>query len=185
MRTRILSLLCASALLASGCGDLLFLEAETPEVCKTQLGDLIRGFPVAVEGTIEQGIDFPVGAFGETALPEGSLELVLRAKSFSVTATDPTIDLSGIKNATVYARRAGESGRGTELLSFTRTAGSPASNRFELTGDQEVNLLEFNRGEELELLFVASGAMPTRDWTPELRGCTGIRARGNYSDLVF
>ena len=100
-----LSLLCASALLATGCDNLLFLEAETEEVCKTQGGNAVNGVPLGLEGTIEQSLPFPVGAFGETALPDGSLALVLRAKQFRVTATDPTIDLSGIREARLFARR--------------------------------------------------------------------------------
>jgi hypothetical protein len=185
MRTSFTFLLCASALLATGCDNLFFLEAETDEVCKTQRGDVVPGAPLAIEGSIEQSIDFPVGAFGETALPDDAVDLVLRAKLFSVTATDPTIDLSGIQEATVSARRIGEAGQGTLLLSYTRTADSPASNRFVLTGDEEVELLEFNRGEDLELVFRATGTLPSRSWTPELRGCAGLQARGDYSDLIF
>ena len=180
-----LTLLCASALLATGCDNLLFLEAETEEVCKTQGGNAVNGVPLGGEGTLDQTLAFPVGAFGETALPEGSLELVMRAKQFSVTATDPTIDLSGIRNATLHARRAGDTGEGTLLLTFTRAGGGTPTPRFELTGDQEVDLMEFNRGEDLELLFRATGSLPSRDWTAELRGCAGLRARGDYSDLIF
>ena len=184
MRHPLFLLLCASALLATGCDNLFFLEAETEEICKTQGGNAVRGVPLGIEGTLEQSLDFPVGAFGETALPDGSLELVLRAKSFSVTATDPTIDLSGIRNATLHARRAGDTGEGTLLLSFTRAAGGTPTPRYELTGDQEVDLLEFNRGEDLELLFRATGSLPSRDWTADLRGCAGLRARGDYGDLL-
>jgi len=185
MRTRSLSLLCASALLATGCDSLFFLEAETEEICKTQGGNAINGVPLGLEGTIEQSLPFPVGAFGETALPEGSVELILRAKSFSVSATDPTIDLSGIREAQLSARREGETGPGTLLLTFTRSSASGPTPRFELTGDQEVDLMEFNRGEDLELLFRATGSLPSRDWTAELRGCAGLRARGDYSDLIL
>ena len=184
MRKSLPFLLCASALLATGCDSLFFLEAETEEICKTQGGNAISGVPLGLEGTIEQSLPFPVGAFGETALPEGSVELLLRAKSFSVSATDPTIDLSGIRNATLHARRAGETGEGTLLLSFARAAGGAPTPRFELTGDQEVDLMSFNRGEDLELVFRATGSLPSRDWTAELRGCAGLRARGDYGDLL-
>ncbi len=185
MRNPLPLLLCASALLVTGCGDLFFLEAETEEICKTQGGNEVLGVPLGIEGTLEQSLDFPVGAFGETALPDGSVALLLRAKSFSVTATDPTIDLSGIREASLYARRAGETGEGTLLLSFTRAGSGAATPRFELTGDQEVDLMEFSRGEDLELVFRATGSLPERDWTAELRGCAGLRARGDYSDLIL
>ncbi|MBF5041718.1 hypothetical protein FGE12_04900 [Aggregicoccus sp. 17bor-14] len=187
MRTPPPLLLCAASalVLATGCDNLFFVDAQTDEVCKTEQVEQVGGVPLAVDSTLERSLPFPVGAFGETALPKGSVQFILRARSFSVTATDPTIDLSGIKTATVSGRRVGDTGPGTVLLSFTRTAGAPASNRFELTGDQEVDLLDFNRGEDLELVFKASGALPSRDWTPELRGCAGLHARGDYSDLVF
>lgn len=185
MRTPLPFLLCASALLVTGCDSLFFLEAETEEVCKTQGGNAVNGVPLGLEGSLEQSLDFPVGAFGEAALPDGSLELALRARSFSVTATDPTIDLSGIRRATVHARRVGETGEGTLLLTFARAANAAPTPRFELTGDQEVDLMEFDRGEDLELVFRATGTLPSRDWTAELHGCAGLRARGDYSDLFL
>ena len=184
MRNPLSLLLCASALLVTGCDNLFFLEAETEEICKTQGGNDVMGVPLGIEGTIEQSLAFPVGAFGETALPEGSVALLMRAKSFSVTATDPTIDLSGIREASLFARRAGEAGEGTLLLTFTRAGGGTPTPRFELTGDQEVDLMEFNRGEDLELVFRATGSLPSRDWTADLRGCAGLRARGDYGDLL-
>jgi hypothetical protein len=172
-------LLSATALLATGCDSLFFIEAEAEEICKAEPN---IEFPAAFPGTasVQQTLTFPLGDFADPLPAEADVETELRLKVFEVTADT---DLSGIERASVSVRRPG-----TEeaiLIGEYRRTGTGATQTLRLTGSGAVDLLDLARQEELDFLFDARGSLPTRSWTATLRACAGVRARASYFDLVF
>ncbi len=172
-------LLSATALLATGCDSLFFIEAEAEEICKAEPN---IEFPAAFPGTasVQQTLTFPLGDFADPLPAEADVETELRLKVFEVTADT---DLSGIERASVSVRRPG-----TEeaiLIGEYRRTGTGATQTLRLTGSGAVDLLDLARQEELDFLFDARGSLPTRSWTATLRACAGVRAKASYFDLVF
>lgn len=172
-------LLSATALLATGCDSLFFIEAEAEEICKAEPN---IEFPAALPGTasVQQTLTFPLGDFADPLPEEADVETELRLKVFEVTADT---DLSGIERASVSVRRPGT--EETILIGEYRRTGTGATQTLRLTGSGAVDLLDLARQEELDFLFDARGSLPTRAWTATLRACAGVRARASYFDLVF
>lgn len=173
------ALLLCTALFATGCDSLFFIEAEAEEICKTQ-ADI--DFPAAppLGGSVQESLTFPLGDFSEPLPADAELESEIRLKVFEVTGDT---DLSGIERATVSVRRPGTE-QPIRIGEYRRT-GSGATQTIRVVGTGSVDLLDLARQEELEFIFEASGSLPTQDWTADLRACAGIRAKANYFHLLF
>ncbi|MBZ4419316.1 hypothetical protein [Myxococcus sp. RHSTA-1-4] len=172
-------LLSATALLATGCDSLFFIEAEAEEICKAE-PDV--AFPAAFPGTtsVQQTLTFPLGDFSDPIPEEADVETELRLKVFEVTANT---DLSGIERASVSVRRPGT--EDTLLIGEYRRTSAAATQTLRLSGSGAVDLLDLARQEELDFVFEARGSLPTQEWRATLRTCAGIRAKASYFDLVF
>jgi hypothetical protein len=173
-------LLITLPLLATGCSSLFYVEAETEEVCKTQRN---ISFPasIPIPGTVSQTVNFPVGDISAT-IPTGSTEAQLRVRLFELTTT--SVDLSGIESASVALRLPGKS-TPTKLLEYKRPANQTSTQKLTATGNGVLDLNELIRQDSLELTFEASGTLPQRDWTGDLRVCAGLWLKTDVLDLIF
>jgi hypothetical protein len=182
MRPCLRILLITLPLLATGCGSLFYVEAETEEICKTQRN---VEFPasIPIPGTVSQTINFPIGDVRNT-LPQGSTEAELRVKLFEVTARTGNPDLSGVERASVAVRLPSQS-TPTKLLEYRRPANQPPTQKIAATGSGILNFNELTQQENLELTLEASGTLPQRDWTADVRVCAGLWLRTDVLDLIF
>ncbi len=48
-----------------------------------------------------------------------------------------------------------------------------------------LDLQKVLRQEELELTMEASGVLPTRHWTADLRVCAGLSLKADFFDILF
>lgn len=172
-------LLCSTALFATGCDSLFFIEAEAEEICKTE-PDL--EFPAAFPGTasVQQTLTFPLGDLSTPLPDDADVDTELRLKVFEVTADT---DLSGIERASVSVRKPGTSD--AILVGEYRRTGTSPTRVIRLTSSGAVDLLDLGREEELDFIFDARGSLPIESWTATLRACAGVRARADYFDFVF
>jgi hypothetical protein len=175
-------LLIALPLLTTGCDSLFYVEAETEEVCKTQHN---ISFPasIPIPGTVSQTINFPVGDISAT-IPTGSTEAQLRVRLFELTATSGNVDLRGVEKASVALRLPNHT-TPTKLLEYTRAANQPSTQKLTATGNGVLDLNELIRQDNLELTFEASGTLPTKEWTADLRVCAGLWMKTDILDLIF
>jgi hypothetical protein len=182
MRSSFRILLIALPLLTTGCSSLFSVEAETEEICKTQRDVSFPGVPLP-PGTVSQTLNFPVGDLIGT-LPSGSTEALLRMRLFEVTATSGNPELSGVERATVSLRLPNET-RLREVLRYTRPANQPSTQKLSAPGSGEVDINELIGQESLELTVEASGQLPPRDWTADVRVCAGLFLKADVLDLIF
>jgi hypothetical protein len=182
MRPSFRILLIALPLLTTGCSSLFSVEAETEELCKTQRNVSFPG-SIPIPGTVSQTINFPVGDIGAT-LPSGSTEAQLRVHLFDVTATGGNPELSGVERASVAIRLPGQNSP-TRLLEYRRPANQGSTQKLSATGSGVLDLNELIRQENLELTLEASGTLPTRDWTADVRVCAGLWLKTDVLDLIF
>lgn len=182
MRPSFRILLLALPLLATGCGSLFYVEAETEEVCKTQHNVPFPG-SIPIPGTVSQTINFPIGDITQT-IPRGSTDAELRVRLFEVTATGGNPELSGVERASVAIRLPNQS-TPTKLLEYQRPANQTSTQKLSATGSGLLNLNQLLDQDELELTLTASGTLPQRDWTADVRVCAGLWLRTDVLDLIF
>ncbi len=182
MRSSIRILLITLPLLTTGCSSLFSVEAETEEICKTQRNVEFPGLPLP-PGTVSQTLNFPVGDLIGT-LPSGSTEAKLRMRLFEVTATSGNPELSGVERASV-AIRLPEQTTPIKVLEYRRPANQPSTQKLSAPGSGEVDINQLIGQESLELTVEASGQLPPRDWTADVRVCAGLFLKADVLDLIF
>ncbi len=182
MRTFSRLLLLAVPLFTTGCDSLFFVEAKTEELCKTQRNVSFPGVPLP-PGTVSQTVNFPVGELIGT-LPAGSTEAKLRMRLFEVTATSGNPELSGVERASV-ALRFPDQNTPTKVLEYRRPANQPSTQKLSAAGSGEVDINKLIGQETLELTVEASGQLPPRDWTADVRVCAGLFLKADVLDLIF
>lgn len=182
MRTSFRILLTALPLLTTGCGSLFYVEAETDEVCKTQRNVSFPG-SIPIPGTVSQTINFPIGDITNT-IPQGSTEAQLRVHLFEVTATGGNPELSGVERASVAIRLPSQA-TPTKLLEYRRPTNQTSTRKISATGSGVLDLNQLLDQDELELTLEASGTLPQRDWTADVRVCAGLWLRTDVLDLIF
>ncbi|HEX8702966.1 MAG TPA: hypothetical protein VF815_29285 [Myxococcaceae bacterium] len=168
--------------LLTGCESFFFVEAKTEELCKTQQ-DLSFPAAIAIPGTVSQTFNFPVKDLTAT-IPTGDTEAFLTMKLFELTPTGGNPDLSGIERATL-SLRLDEQDPGTTLLEYRRSSSNPNPQKLSATGSGVLDLQKVLRQEELELTMEASGVLPTRQWTADLRVCAGLSLKADFFDVLF
>lgn len=177
-----LLLLLTVPLFTTGCESLFFVEASTEELCKTQK-DLSFPAAIAIPGTVSQTFNFPVSDLTAT-IPTGDTDAFLTMKLFELTPKSGDPDLSGIESATLSVRLDGQT-QGTTLLEYRRGSSQPNPQKLSATGRGVLDLQKVLRQEELELTMSASGVLPTRQWTADLRVCAGLSMRADFFDMLF
>lgn len=180
-------LLCALALLTSGCrqlADTLFvMDVETDEICKTERS---LEFPAVPAGTrtLTQSIQFPLGQMGKD-LPDKQLTAELRLRLFELNVTGGGADVRGIEYAKVSLRRLGSTEIIRTLLEYQRPEQVFSSTQLTLRGVEAVTVPQLAREDEVELIFEATGDLPTQPWTADVQACGGFSAQAHYFDLIF
>lgn len=182
MRSPFRILLITLPLLTTGCSSLFSVEAETEEVCKTQRNVDFPGVPLP-PGTVGQTFSFPIGDLIAT-LPTGSTEARLRMRLFEVTATSGNPELSGVERASV-ALRLPDQTTPTKLLEYRRPANQASTQKLSALGSGEVDINKVIGQDTIELTLEASGQLPPRDWTADVRVCAGLFLKADVLDLIF
>jgi hypothetical protein len=182
MRTFSRLLLLAVPLFTTGCDSLFFVEAKTEELCKTQR-DLSFPASIAIPGTVSQTFNFPVRDLTAT-IPTGDTKAFLTMKLFELTPTSGNPDLSGVERALLTVRLDGQT-QATTLLEYRRTSTQANPQKLSATGNGTLDLQKVLRQEELELTMEASGVLPTRPWTADLRVCAGLSLEADFFDVLF
>jgi len=182
MRTSFRLLLLTVPLLTTGCESLFFVEAKAEELCKTQR-DLSFPASIAIPGTVSQKFNFPVKDLTAT-IPTGDTEAFLTMKLFELTPTSGNPDLSGVESASLSVRLDGQA-QSTTLLEYKRTSGQANPQKLSATGNGTLDLQKVLRQEDLELTMTASGVLPTRQWTADLRVCAGLSLKADFFDVLF
>jgi hypothetical protein len=180
MHTR--NLLLPALLLLTACGDLLYIEAETESICKTESG---AAFPAAppVSHTVSQSLRLPINGIGD-AVPEEDFEAELSLRSFELILGTGAANLDGIDSLSLTANTPGGTGAGILLGSYTRPAGQTNIRSIRLTGSEGTDIVSLARQDELDVRVDLSGMLPQEDWTADLDVCAGLRVRANYFNLV-
>lgn len=182
MRPSFRILLTVLPLLTTGCGSLFYVEAETEELCKTQRNITFPG-SIPIPGTVSQTFNYPVGDITAT-IPRGSTEAQLRVHLFEVTATSGTPDLNGVERASVAIRLPNHN-TPTMLLEYRRPANQTSTQKLSAAGSGVLDLNQLLEQDTLELTLEASGTLPQRDWTADVRVCAGLWLRADVLDLIF
>jgi hypothetical protein len=182
MRSSIRILLITLPLLTTGCSSLFSVEAETEEICKTQHNVNFPGVPLP-PGTVGQTFNFPIGDLTGT-LPAGSTEAKLRMRLFEVTATSGNPELSGVERASV-ALRLPDQTTPTKLLEYRRPANQASTQKLSASGSGEVDINKLIGQDSIELTLEASGQLPPRDWSADVRVCAGLFLKADVLDLIF
>lgn len=182
MRPSFRILFLALPLLATGCGSLFYVEAETEEVCRTEHNVTFPG-SIPIPGTVSQEIHFPVGDITGT-IPRGSTEAQLRVHLFEVTATSGNPELSGVERASVSIRLPSDP-TPTVLLEYRRPANQTSTQKLSAAGSGTLDLNQLLEQDQLVLNVTASGTLPTREWKADVRVCAGLWLRTDVLDLLF
>jgi hypothetical protein len=183
MRPSIRILLITLPLLTTGCGSLFSVEAETEELCKTQRNVGFPGVPLP-PGTVAQDFNFPIGDLANDSLLEGSTEAQLRMRLFEVTATSGNPELSGVAQASIAAHLPDQT-TPTKVLEYRRPANQPSTQKLSAAGSGELDLIKLSGQESLKLTVEASGQLPPRNWTADVRVCAGLFLKADVLDLIF
>jgi hypothetical protein len=174
-----LSLAVASTSAGGGCGELLFAEVETEQVCKTLEPTELPGNPAGlslghrVTGQVDLREELPL----EDAL-EGDVQLT--SLTLQLPAGGPTLDF--IDSAHVDVAPVGSATGGTRVVDYTHGAG--VGHTLELYASAPLNLLELSRQGPVEIAIGLSGTSPAEAWTVTPRVCFSARVKVDYADLT-
>jgi len=184
MRTSIRILLITLPLLTTGCSSLFSVEAETEELCKTQRNVNFPGLPLP-PGTVRQTFNYPIGDLVATLPTEGT-EAKLSMRLFEVTATGGNPELSGVEFVSMAMRLPDET-RPRELLKYTRPPNQASTQKLSAVANDQssVEISKLLGQETIELTVEASGQLPPRDWTADVRVCAGLFMKADVLDLIF
>jgi hypothetical protein len=171
MRSLLFALL---ALAASGCGPVLFAEAEFEHVCLVQT-QAVPGAPGA-SGTLSVALSVPLVQQIPLLTTQGAEnELVLDSVTVSPTSGGP--DLSGIDSAVVSA--SGTSGPPVEAARYTR--GPPVAAPTEIVARGEnVDLAPLLVAGNAQLQLAVSGRAPAAPWVANVTACVHGKSKVPY-----
>ncbi len=171
-----------SALLAglTGCGPLLFIEAEADELCKTLPDFTVPSMPGGQTVSLDTGtaIDLTEQLSG---LPTGELDGDLELLSLSLRPTSGVSDLSFVEKA--QATVAGSAGE-VSLVTYARAPGAGAVPAVELASSARPDLFPYLRQGKVELKATLTAAFPQKEWTLQARACFHLRTRVDYATAL-
>ena len=166
------------ALAATSCGGpVLFVEAELPRVCLTQVAVEI---PAAPGGVAVPPVAVPIQVPFEDQIPllrTSGVETELHIDEIRVTPRSGSPDLSGVASAVVNA--VGPSGAIVPILSYARDAAAPQPAELVITGDG-VDVAPLLVNGQARLQIVAAGRPPTTAWSADVKTCAHGRTKVPY-----
>jgi hypothetical protein len=182
-----------AALIVTGCGDLMFVEMELPEVCN-QMGDAgfegvdpaliaaaeAQGIPLDLGvQTVSQNFDFPLAdnlPGANSAEFDGELSLI----RVVFTAESGITDFSFVDSATIgVAPPAGSHLQSRTLLEYVKTPESAVLPTMTLDGAR-FDLIEYMRAGALQLSVSMTGRLPLQAWNVSVQGCGYLRGKYKY-----
>ena len=173
-----LSLAVASSSAGGGCGEILFAEVETEQVCKTLEPTELPANPSGlhlthrVVGEVDLGEELPL----EDAI-DGDIQL--ESLTLQLPTSGPTADF--IEAAHVDVAPSASPGAGTRVLDYAR--GAAVGHTLEVASSQALNLLELSRQGPVQLTIGLSGVSPAEAWTVTPRVCFSARVKVDYAQL--
>lgn len=173
------TLLSALLLATSGCGDLLFLEVEQPEVCKTLPEQVFAGSQTSMTLTVNIGQELQGLGFDS---PEGIEPFVSlkRARLVARQGIDNFDFLDSVRIRLLPPE--GSSQAPLTAVDYTRTG--PTGSTLELPGSEELDVSGYISQETVRLEASFSGRMPPEQWSMDMQVCLYGRARVDYLDVA-
>jgi len=191
-RTRFIAscVLVTAIALATGCGDLFFVEVEMPEVCNNVADAGFEGLDPALiaaaadagitvpETTMSYAFDFPLTDQLPTGISD-SAEGELSLLSLALTADHGIPDFSFLRKASIEVASTGTGLGAKTLLAYERTAETADDKTILLEGDR-FNLMDYMRQGNLNMTISVTGTLPLSEWSATMRACGYLRGRFNY-----
>jgi hypothetical protein len=192
--TRWLACCALATLVATGCGDMLYVEMEVPEVCNN-VGD--AGFagldPALLAAAQDAGIELDAGVQTVAydfayplaqALPGGDAlsgaEGEVSLLNVTFIAESGITDFSFIEHASiVVSPPPGAALQTRTLLEYTQTPATAGQSSIVLEG-QRFDLMEYVKRGALHLSMSLTGRLPLGGWSTTIRACGYVRGRYNY-----
>ncbi|HLT30243.1 MAG TPA: hypothetical protein VK013_09365 [Myxococcaceae bacterium] len=176
---RPLLFLAAVSLALAGCGDLLFLEVEQPEICQVLPGQPFSGSEYSRELQIDiqgqlPGIDL--------SSPQG-LESVFRLSRVDFIARTGITDFDFISEADIrILPPEGSNLLPAHVIDYHRN-GVETGETLSMTGRQDVDLYAYLTGGNIVVDASLVGTLPPEEWTMDIRVCMYVKIRANYLEL--
>lgn len=175
--------LATTALLLTGCGDLLFAEVEIPEVCSRLPAQTVPSGPDIV-GTVSPRLRLSVDV--TDALPEDAdlLEADVRLKRAIFRSTDGR-DLGFLEALDMGVASSAEGApAAAALVDWTRETEPTSATELDLTGNTGVNLYPYTSAGRLALDLGMTVRPPAQETTLEPVLCFGLTGKLNYGDAL-
>lgn len=163
----------------SGCGDLLFLEIEQPEICQILPGETFSGseysreLQIDVQGQLP-GIDL--------STPQG-LSSVFRLTRVDFIARSGITDFDFISEADIRILPPEGSGLLPAHVIDYHRKGAQTGPTLTMTGNQDVDLYAYLTGGEIIVDTSLAGTLPTEEWSMDIEVCMYVNIRANYLEL--
>ena len=71
------------------------------------------------------------------------------------------------------------------FLEYRRPPNQASTQKLSASGSGEVDINKLIGQETIELTLEASGQLPPRDWTADVRVCAGLFLKADVLDLIF
>ncbi len=168
----------ALAALASGCGDLLYVEGDVPEACITEANAGFQGFPVPGTYTVNRDFNYDVGSLD--ALTNEDVEAQAKLLSLTLTANQGLTDMGFIQHVKAVANAPADANLPPlTLIDYTKPASGQAGQTISFAADQTDVLPYFADG-KLQLSVEITGSIPQNDWSVDAKGCLSVKGKVKY-----
>lgn len=178
MRHRPALLLLAAALLGSACGELLFVQVEVAEICKTFEGQTVPGVPTDVEGAFAFDEELPLGEV-LSQVDEDLATLDARLVGMSFLARSGIEDFAFADELSVDVETSDGALPALALVRYTREASAAAPKQLELEVAPN-DLTPYLRAPAVKLKTALRGALPRHDWQMDVRACLSAKGHVRY-----
>lgn len=176
---RPLLLLAALAVALSGCGDLLFLEIEQPEICQVLPGEAFSGSEYSRELQIDLQGQLP-GL--DLSSPQG-LESLFRLTRVDFIARSGITDFDFISEADIrILPPEGSNLLPAHVIDYHRN-GAETGSTLSMTGNQDVDLYDYLTGGAVVVDASLVGSLPPDEWSMDIRVCMYVKLRADYLEL--
>ncbi len=164
----------------TGCGEVLFVEMEVPEVCKTFLDQPVEAAPVAIEGTAQLSNEYALGE-GLPDLNFNNADFEARVLSVAVTARNGEENFAFAKSAQVKIDPPADSSLAPVEMNYVIHPDDASKPTLSLTTSTP-NMVPYVKGGKLKFTTSITGSMPTHPWTMDVKVCVYLKTHVRYTD---
>lgn len=174
-----LSLAVASTSAGGGCGELLFAEVETEEVCQTLEPTGLPGNPagLALTQRVTAQVDLREKLPLEDAV-DGDVQLT--GLTLQTEEGAPTLDF--VEAASLEVAPAATPEAGMRVVDYARSGA--VGHTLPLMASAPLNLLELSRQGPVLLSIGLTGTSPAQAWSVTPRVCFSARVKVDYAQLA-